>query len=154
MLSLMVLFHTLLTRKLLTTVRASNLLTLHTSLCVDPVHLPSGQDLATLITGELLTPLYPHMDHQPVMRFKGLLTYGTNLGLPGHRGNLIGDFSNLPGLGTLWEIFPMNKGRYLLFYPFQSPLFDYHLILCWLRYSRSCSHQLPCWTTETGETLQ
>ena len=67
MLSFMVLHHTLLARKLLTTVRANNLLTLHTSLCVDPEHFSSGQDLTTLVTGEILTPVYSHMNHKPMM---------------------------------------------------------------------------------------
>ena len=123
MLSFMVLLHTLLTSELLTTVRACNLPTLYTSLCVNPVHFSSGQDFTTLITGEFLAPVNPHMDHEPVMCFESHLTYGTNLGLPGHRRDLIGDLCNLPGLGTFWEIFPMNKARYLLLNPFQSPFF-------------------------------
>ena len=59
MLSLMVLPHTLPTGILLTTVRACNLPTLHTSLCVYPEHFPSGQNLPTLVTGEFLTPWTP-----------------------------------------------------------------------------------------------
>ena len=67
MLSFMVLLHTLLARKLLTTVRASNLLTMDTSLCMDPEHSSCGQDITTLVTGEFLTPVHSYMDHKPMM---------------------------------------------------------------------------------------
>ena len=79
---LLVLLHPLRTGILLTTVWTCHLLTLDTSQCVSFPHFLVGQDLTTLGTRVFLTLVHPHVDHQPVVGLKGLLTHRTVLGLP------------------------------------------------------------------------
>ena len=109
MLGPMVLLHTLGTGILLITVRTCHLMTLNTGGSVPPPHFLTRQHLTTLVTWVLLPSVHPHVYHQPVVCFQGLLTHQTVLGFPRNSRNLVWDFSNLPGLSTLRKVLPMKK---------------------------------------------
>ena len=110
MLGLLVLMHSLIAREFLNTVRASNPYTLHTSLCVLCPGPLSGKHLPTLTTWEFLTPVYTHVYHQMVVGLEeGPLAHRTVLSFPGNRRNLVGDLSDLPGLGIPWQVLPSKK---------------------------------------------
>ena len=109
MLGLMVLLHALGTGILLTTVWTCHPTTLNTGRSVPRPHLLTSQHLTTLVTWVLLPSVHPHVYHQPVVCFKGLLTHRTVLGFPRNSRNLVWDFSNLPGLSTLRKVLPTKK---------------------------------------------
>ena len=105
----LVLPHTLGTGILLTTVWTSHLITLNTGRSVPPPYFLTSQHLTTLITWVLLPSMHPHVYHQPVVCYKGLLTHRTVLGFPRNCRNLVWHFGNLPGLSTLREVPPTKK---------------------------------------------
>ena len=113
MFGLMVLLLALRASILLTTVRTLHLVTLDTSFNVSQ-HFPAGQYLTTPVTWELLSSVHPHVFHQTVVGFKGLLAHWTVLGLSRNSWQLVGDFSNLPDLSTLRKVFPMKKSWNML----------------------------------------
>ena len=92
-------------------VRTWHLATLNTSFSVSPQHFPAGQYLTTLVTWELLSSVHPHVFHQPVVCFKGLLTHQTVLGLSRNSMQLVGDLSNVPGLSTLRKVLPTKNSN-------------------------------------------
>ena len=108
-LGLLVLTHSLSTGILLTTVRAFNLVTCYTSLCVLSPSPFGGKHLATLTTWKLLTSMHPHVDHQGVVGIEGPLAHRAVLPFPGNSWNLVGDLSNFSGLGTLRQVLPLKK---------------------------------------------
>ena len=136
MLSFMVLVHGLSTSKQFPAHRACSPLTMNARLGVFRPVPYWGKNLPTLTTWEFLTPVDTHMNLSPVVGLEDLLAHWAWCFTPGDCWNLIGDFSNLPGLVPSWQVFSPKKGWNLLLHSFQRPLLDDNLI---------CSNLEWCW---------
>ena len=138
MLGQVVLTHPLSTCILLTTVRACNPVTCHTSLCVHCPHPFGGKHLPPLTTWEFLITVYPYVNHQVVVGFERLLAHWTVFPLSGYSRNLVGNLCDFPGLGSLGQVLPMKKSQYLQLDLFQGSLLHHYFIISrvrlqWLR---------------------